>query len=574
MTQSNADNHGSSQVPAHPAVAGPVPSTGLVVADQALLPATLPGWGGVVPAGPAILHNAFDPIWLLHSLRRHWVLATGLGLLFGLLSTAFVWWLVPAQATAVALLKVAATKPYLAFDVEEASGKEDYDTYRQTQMTYVTSHFVIAAALQRPGIAQLASLEDVIGDPVVWLQDELSVSFPREGEIMQIALTLEDGSDAQQLVDAVTTAYLEEIVFEDRKERRGAFSLLEKFYQNTLDAITEESKKYKILAKQLGQSESEFANVNQELALADITDLRKEREGLYKEALEAELAVKLLKVTDDEDARIGAAVEAQMEVDPKTTYLRQRLLNAEARLTEEQVRAKRPDAPSIQRLLEERQQLTVELARAQAELRRQARDAIASSPDSEYKNLVKGHRLRKAHYESRIKDLDQELEKIKQQVRDLAEQSAELETQKAQLEQHQVVATDIGSRLETWRVELDSPHRVRIAQPATVMEGLDWIQRYILIGLGGVFGFAVTCFGVAYWDFRHRRLNGPDQIDDGLGIRVVGTLPPLGFHGGGDGDPLLAMLMESIDSVRTTLMHADASKETRVVLVTSAAGPE
>jgi len=212
MTQSNADNHGSSQVPATPQLPVPAPSTGLMVANQALLPATLPGWGGAVPAGPAILHNAFDPIWLLHSLRRHWVLAAGLGLLFGLLSTALIWWLLPAQATAVALLKVAAAKPYLAFEVQEASGKEDYDTYRQTQMTYVTSHFVISAALRRPGIAQLKSVEDVIGDPVAWLQDELSVSFPREGEIMQIALTLEDASDAQQLVDAVTTAYLEEIV--------------------------------------------------------------------------------------------------------------------------------------------------------------------------------------------------------------------------------------------------------------------------------------------------------------------------------------------------------------------------
>jgi len=45
--------------------------------------------------------------------------------------------------------------------------------------------------------------------------------------------------------------------------------------------------------------------------------MRKEREGLYEQALEADLAVKLLKVTDDEDARIGAAVDAQMEIDPR-----------------------------------------------------------------------------------------------------------------------------------------------------------------------------------------------------------------------------------------------------------------
>ena len=100
-------------------------------------------------------------------------------------------------------------------------------------------------------------------------------------------------------------------------------------------------------------------------------------------------------------------------------------------------------------------------------------------------------------------------------------------------------------------------------------------RRCILVSLGGLAGLLLSCLGVAYWDFRYRKLNGPNQIDEGLGIPVIGSLPSLAFRKQDkEADPMLAMLMESIDSVRTTLMHASASKETRVVMVTSASSHE
>ena len=66
--------------------------------------------------------------------------------------------------------------------------------------------------------------------------------------------------------------------------------------------------------------------------------------------------------------------------------------------------------------------------------------------------------------------------------------------------------------------------------------------------------FALTCFGIAYLEFRNRRLDGPEQVDEGLGIRVVGTLPALSARKMLDPDhPVVAQLTESIDSVRTLL---------------------
>ena len=71
------------------------------------------------------------------------------------------------------------------------------------------------------------------------------------------------------------------------------------------------------------------------------------------------------------------------------------------------------------------------------------------------------------------------------------------------------------------------------------------------------------------------RLDGPEQVDEGLGIRVVGTLPSLSSRKALDpSHPVVAQLTESIDGVRTILMHDSTSKRRQVVLLTSAATME
>jgi capsular exopolysaccharide synthesis family protein len=81
--------------------------------------------------------------------------------------------------------------------------------------------------------------------------------------------------------------------------------------------------------------------------------------------------------------------------------------------------------------------------------------------------------------------------------------------------------------------------------------------------------------GIGYLEFRNRRLIGPDEVDEGLGIRVVGTLPGLSSRKALDpAHPIVAQLTESIDGVRTILMHDSTAKRRQVVLVTSAATME
>ena len=162
-----------------------------------------------------------------------------------------------------------------------------------------------------------------------------------------------------------------------------------------------------------------------------------------------------------------------------------------------------------------------------------------------------------------------------EEAKSLGVRDAELEMLNAEIAQLRNMQSGMDNRMWEWDVEQEAPARIRIIQPTTTNPNLESYQRYIIVAMAGLFGFSLTGFGIAYMEFQAKRLNEPKQVDEGLGIRVVGSLPSLAFRGETDGsDPLLAVLMESIDNVRTTLMHDSTSKDRQVVMVTSATGHE
>ena len=72
-----------------------------------------------------------------------------------------------------------------------------------------------------------------------------------------------------------------------------------------------------------------------------------------------------------------------------------------------------------------------------------------------------------------------------------------------------------------------------------------------------------------------------DEVSRGLGIQLIGTVPALPDHarsplaGQGKVDPYWQnQLMESVDTIRTTLLHSARSNNTRVIMVSSAVGGE
>jgi capsular exopolysaccharide synthesis family protein len=149
-----------------------------------------------------------------------------------------------------------------------------------------------------------------------------------------------------------------------------------------------------------------------------------------------------------------------------------------------------------------------------------------------------------------------------------------MEQREEDLKQLQQIANDMSVKLESLDIEVGAQDQIKQVQQAVPSEDINTTEHYSIVILGSLASFALACLGVAYMEFRNRRLNGPDEVDEGLGIRVIGTLPGLSRKGLDPNHPVVAQLTESIDGVRTILMHDSTSKRRQVVLVTSPATME
>jgi capsular exopolysaccharide synthesis family protein len=94
--------------------------------------------------------------------------------------------------------------------------------------------------------------------------------------------------------------------------------------------------------------------------------------------------------------------------------------------------------------------------------------------------------------------------------------------------------------------------------------------------------FGLLLLGVAFLEYRVRRVNAVEEVVQGLGLPLVGTLPALPARAR---RPLSATanekdlfwqnrVNEAVDAIRTLLLHAARSEPLQVVMVTSAAGGE
>ena len=111
----------------------------------ALLPANVidhhpAEWNGAAltePAAPA----AMDPMAYLHALRRHWLMALGIGLLCMAVAGPAVWFGIGAKYTASYILRVAMQDKPIAFttDMQGVVDRDRFEIYKNTQQQLVSA---------------------------------------------------------------------------------------------------------------------------------------------------------------------------------------------------------------------------------------------------------------------------------------------------------------------------------------------------------------------------------------------------------------------------------------------------
>jgi polysaccharide biosynthesis transport protein len=180
---------------------------------------------------------------------------------------------------------------------------QEFEILKKTQLALLKSNYVLTAAIRPPGVGSLSVLAGK-DDPVEWLQENLVVDFPQNGEILSISLKGDEmPEDLVRLVDAVCRAYKDEVVNELRQRRLAVRDLLARNLENVNKELKRKLEEYLDIAKETGK----FVGANGEL-LQQIAAKQLDRIEEEIIRLESSLAVE---IGDDETKR--GALENRVE---------------------------------------------------------------------------------------------------------------------------------------------------------------------------------------------------------------------------------------------------------------------
>jgi polysaccharide biosynthesis transport protein len=528
--------------------------------------------GAPLQASQNVLRGGMDANTFLHALRRRWMLALGMGLVIGASAAIALWILFPESSSATALFEVRIKQDSIVRDAVQQS-TQDYEILKRTQMALLKSKFLLQSALRDPSIAALSILA---GEPdkEEWLQEHLDVEFPQNGEILSISLTGTPPDDLVLLVNKVAQAYKTEVLGNETARKMTIHDMVERSLQTLQAEIKHKSEDYIDIAKGMNRSTNDgpFRDPETDLLIRDIADTQAKIQALTSGLFQLQTDYMVAKSELSDPALFEIQAEEALKMDDKYRYWKAQLDQAEIIAAQTPAGSRGGSRGSGDRqLAQARHQVEIYSADFKKKMVRE----LQNKPNVPLQQLTQRFRTNANSMQQQLAMNTKTLEAKKKELQKRNERSVELETRGEELKQLQQIANDMSQKLESLDIEKQVPAQIRQVQEAYLTKNINTTQHYAIAILGGLTGLGLTCLGISYMEFRNRKLNGPEDMDEGLGIRVVGMLPSLSSRKALDPlHPIVAQLTDSIDGVRTILMHDSTSKRRQVVLVTSAATME
>jgi capsular exopolysaccharide synthesis family protein len=515
-----------------------------------------------------------DANTFLHALRRRWILAVCMGTVLASAAAAALWFAFPASSSATALFRVA-SKPEVVLNDMSRSNPQTFESLRKTQMALLKSDFVLTAAIRKPGVSSLSILAGE-SDPVQWLQDNLQVLFPEEGEILSIAITGDESfaTDLVTLVNEVAKAYDSEVLTREKQKKLGTRDLLANSLKNLNDEITRKWDEYMDIAREANRPQASVSDAATDLIMKEISGLLSRRSQLEQQIYELNTNYQITKAQLEDPALIEMKVDEILAADTQMQMMKNQLGYAQSQLAAVQQNSRRENSPAAARAQRQIQQYQGQIDAYRQQVKADLTRSSQTQGNPAMQSATKMFQLQYRSLQSQYGGIDKQLQDIRKKLDSRMERSVELDSRERDLEQLEQISNDMSVKLENIDIEAQAPPQISLLQGAVLSKGNSKAQQATISTFGGLGAFAATCFGIGYLEFRNRRLNGPDQVDEGLGIRVIGTLPSLSRYALDPMHPIVAQLTESIDGVRTILMHDSTSKRRQVVLVASAATME
>lgn len=531
---------------------------------------------------PAALSATPDVLSLLKALRRRWMLAVGLGLVLAGMTGPVVWCLVPrAKYKASATLRVATKPKRIIFEPHD--NLADFGTFQRTQVALVRNRKVLSHALGKLARAQLTTLKE-LDDQEGWLEQHLQVGFASGSEILEVALSGDHPEDLAKIVDQVVNSYMELVVDEERKERLVRLDQLKGLWAKYQSDLEDKRKALKQLAASVGGSDPIAVAMAQQFKTENLAATRRELMRIQNERLMAQSRLSATKPKSKPAGPVRPSVRAaaynpNVDMVPEVVELQHHLAEMERAYRSVGRIAVKPNDPVLARaahnLAEARKKLAATRAAIQDDMERRREPAGLPNPAAsrDHGDPESEIAVLQAYQEALTKDVDRLMEELKS----TSQGGLDLEKDRETIAILADVAHLVGAEVEAVSVEQGAPERIQRLAEAKIPKRRDETKKVKAGAVAALGAFAFALLGVSFWEFMARRVDAPEELVSGLGMKLVGALPALPGRSRRQGRGAARadqhwrnVLVESVDATRTLLLHASRMESIRTVMVTSA----
>jgi capsular exopolysaccharide synthesis family protein len=519
---------------------------------------------------------------LLRALRRRWLVAITLGSLVAAGIAAAIWFFLPPEKqTAYVKLYMPKKVPGVLYThPEEVS---EFTVYQQTQLALMKGRMVMNLALNNPKVKAL-NLEAITTSlaPVDWLEKEIRVTTPDGPELPRISMIGDKPEQLKILVDAVVEAYLKEVIDKGRVRRQEHIDQLKEIatkYEATHRRLVDARNQ---TAKAVGTSDNRVIALKQELAQKELSVAQAELFKVNAELRRMELEVKTYQGAQSGSVEIpDNLIDSYIDKDlVKEIAIRDQL---EARLAATRRVLDNDQHPKILSLLDDIAAQKKAIAARRKELRPQYKEQLKEKAQNDTQARLINLKDQVRFYKEFQSNLDKEVTRLDAASRDLNGKSLVIEGYSVEIQLAEAGVARVRSEIDKETVEQPDPPRVTRLDKEVVVVTNDEVARKVKVaGLGAFGGFGVVLLLLALVEVRSRRIDSFEEVGQGLGLQLMGTLPAArkrirrGMTGSSASHAAEAQsrLADSINSVRTVVLHAANPDSLRVLMVTSATSGE
>jgi succinoglycan biosynthesis transport protein ExoP len=528
---------------------------------------------------------------LFHAFRRRWLLGLLIACGAAVTALAVVFIVMPPQYVATLRFQVAHRADQRVVSEAGHNDGNEFPLFKASQQGLIASQPVITRALKDklPGGREVRDLEIVRSkgaSAVDWLEKAIRSDFLAGPEFMRVTLGGDDPEEVAQLLNAVSRAYLDTIEDfakqrrdEQVKELKVRHAQLEEDYRTLVQRLDRDLKDSPVKDRDSNIALQQQLMVQVSMAQSALNTLKTSRA-----ALEADLAgykARLQEVDglpvpakELQDALLsdtgGAALFKQLQ--QIATDISGTRTAANPAFAASQIRKLRVLEDSINTQLNRRRdEIRPAVEKFYREkVREETREAISIASGKLNSFIIQE--------EAQKKEVDAANDRFQGLEKQMRSKPTNIVLLEEQIATSKATKDAIAQKIEFFRFE-EPRSRVTLLQEAAPPTSRDYSRMLKLGGGGAIMIFGLALFGVAFVEFRSRKISDSKEISHGLGLNVVGALPavPLQLrHPTGastdmqGGQVWTTQLNEAVDAVRTLLLHASRTEALRVVMVTSA----